>query len=849
MAAKFLWLVFRKAAQRSLGRKLIHEEEITLKTALSTRKLKISFLYHSLLHPRGTREAILNFFSVMEKQPIQAHHLKKIKQIHHLAYFRILSGYLSSGQSLESAINKLEPALNNLASPTQSAPAEALDYPQPSHKRIKHAKKPVHKFTAKPEETLRRHARDSLEKAWQKEPDSSSSVDKKSPASFKSTSLAVANNTRERELMSSGNGKSSSHPPNLQLISVIYRYYLEDTFSAVEALDSLCERTEKITDNFAWQIFYTETKNLPENENYPLLQNTSLSPPQKVNHWGEALQSTAQFLEAWAHEEVLIHFHPGDYISLRSQTETLLEKLPLLKNTDLVVLRGNFPLDYPYHLRIPERSASFALRGSLLQSNLEFAYAQHPITLLAAAWSQTYPSQRCSIVDYSLPPVHQETTTCSIPAEIHVSDRLALRVFSEALLRQAPLTFSGLYQDLPFFKKSLPLSIETEPTEDKFSIQPLLPKANTLDVIFITDFRIRGGGVKSVLEEARIVKELGYRVGAMHLDAITFVTLQASFAQHTFDELAQLEVPLLNGLPNIQAKLAILRYPPILASLPHYISTISIEKAVIVVNQPPRRLASEPEFYQPAECRENAKILFSKLYPREAEWWPNGPDARQAMLEYEKDIPLAKSDWLNVIRSFADDRLLEERTGRIKNPNRPITLGRHTRDVINKWPSNPQEILSCYPEDPGFEVLILGGARVARKVLKYYPANWRVWEYGEKDVTEYLRELDFFVFFPHEERIEPMARCVIEAMASGLPVILPEKFKGYYGKSPLYCKPNQVIPHLEKFRGNPLLYWEKCWETRQEARELFGPKSMAARLTRLGLPSTEQQDLEGYCHG
>ncbi len=496
---------------------------------------------------------------------------------------------------------------------------------------------------------------------------------------------------------------------------------------------------------------------------------------------------------------------------------------------DLFLLRPKSILHKPGEMRNPDRALSFAVTKFLLNNVIHFPYAGHPMTLLLSLWLLASQTDKVRVVDYEPCLSIENNLQHRHSFETVEIDRLTTRIISEVLLRQDSEAFNGIVHDLPYYKKSLPLSTEQEEKNPNFS--RILPRSDSFDVLLVTDFRIRGGGVKSILEEAKVIQESGLRTAVMHLDAITLHQQKIAFSQEVFYELSKLNIPLVNGLSKIKTDLTIVRYPPVLVALPEVVPLVNTEQVVIVVNQPPKRMISDEVFYNPELSHRNAKNLFSV----EPQWWPNGPAAREVMGEYSARLPLSERDWLNIVNTFAGDAAIETRVSRIKKPDQNISIGRHTRDVKNKWPSTAEAILQCYPDSAMFTVKILGGAGWPRKILKTIPPNWEVWDYGELDVQGYLDSLDFFVFFPHDERIEPFARCIVEAMAAGVPVILPVGFRGHYGQSPIYCRNDEVTKIIDDFRQNVKKYKEKCIETRREAMEIFGPESLLARLRSLGL--------------
>lgn len=410
-------------------------------------------------------------------------------------------------------------------------------------------------------------------------------------------------------------------------------------------------------------------------------------------------------------------------------------------------------------------------------------------------------------------------------------DRLALRVLVDVLVRARPALCSHLLMNIPYHRGMIQIADEEENAEAKYD--EVIPGQSSFDVIFVTDFRIRGGGVNSMLSEISIARRSGLRVGVMHLEAVSYKKKSWGFKQNIISCLAKNGVKIVNGLRSLSAELVVLRYPPILIDLPKIIPKINTKRAVVVVNQPARRLQGDVPFYQAMQCHVNGRRLLGV----EPEWAPNGPEARIAMEEEARTLPFSSEDWLNVTEKFALDDQINLRVARMKDGNYLPRLGRHVRDVRNKWPSQVEVLQQCYPDSPEMNIQFLGGCKVGSKILGYRPAGWTGIPYGGMDVGKFLLETDIFVFFPHEERIEPMARCIVEALAAGLPVIIPTRFRGFYGESPIYCEPEDVCENVVRLKKDNKLFGRKCFEGRDEASRLFGPGAYVKRLSKYGVSS------------
>jgi glycosyltransferase involved in cell wall biosynthesis len=93
--------------------------------------------------------------------------------------------------------------------------------------------------------------------------------------------------------------------------------------------------------------------------------------------------------------------------------------------------------------------------------------------------------------------------------------------------------------------------------------------------------------------------------------------------------------------------------------------------------------------------------------------------------------------------------------------------------------------------------------------------------------------LDFFVHFPHEDYIEEFGRAVLEAMAVGLPVILPEVFRPTFGDAALYATPDEVWPTIERVWNNEIEWRHRSLMSADFVRNNSDWTQLPGRLARL----------------
>jgi hypothetical protein len=135
-------------------------------------------------------------------------------------------------------------------------------------------------------------------------------------------------------------------------------------------------------------------------------------------------------------------------------------------------------------------------------------------------------------------------------------------------------------------------------------------------------------------------------------------------------------------------------------------------------------------------------------------------------------------------------------------------------------------------------VRILGGAEAAVERIGATPPNWTVLPFGSVHPSRFLADIDYFVYFHHPDWVEAFGRNVIEAMASGAPVILPRHFEPLLGDAALYGEPRDVREIVVGLHADPMRYRERAEQGRAFVTERFGSGVHVRRLQALiGEPS------------
>lgn len=349
--------------------------------------------------------------------------------------------------------------------------------------------------------------------------------------------------------------------------------------------------------------------------------------------------------------------------------------------------------------------------------------------------------------------------------------------------------------------------------------------ARHFDVIIASDFRLDGGSTLSSVEEIKANKQAGLKTGLVQMYRYDY-NPRKKVNPKIRELLDGTSVEMIVFGEKASCEHLILRYPPILQHKQKYVPAINAQRVSVIVNQPPMSDYGENAVlrYELEIANKQAEQLFGK----KPIWYPIGPAVREALITHHKDsihnIELSEENWPNIID--IEEWYRGSFTPRSSNP----VIGRHSRDSLHKWPSDKATLLKIYPDSEDTRVNILGGAKSAQSVLGRIPSNWQVFEFGELHPSEFLAQLDVFVYFTHPDWVESFGRVVLEAMAVGVPVVLPHVYKPLFGDAAVYAHEYEVAGAVKNLVSSRQLYDEYVKKGLHLTRSKFSYEAHVARL-------------------
>ncbi len=359
--------------------------------------------------------------------------------------------------------------------------------------------------------------------------------------------------------------------------------------------------------------------------------------------------------------------------------------------------------------------------------------------------------------------------------------------------------------------------------------------AHQFDVVDISDLRFPGGTSHSIAEEIAAQAGAGYRTGLIQLNGPLVGRVRAVnplIRRHVTHGNAML---LVDRAP-VQARIAVVRHPAVLQHAADQLPPVVADHVVVVANAGPTDINGQ-EHYDPAAVHRIARQRFG----REPVWAPIGPLVRAEIVGRVPGDALLPEDWVNII---------DVDSWRVDRPtwqsDRPV-VGRHSRPSAQKWPADADTLTQVYPVDGSWQVRVLGGAGPVKSLLGRVPRSWEVLPFGAVSPREFLGGLDFFVYYHDPRWIEAFGRTILEAVASGLPAVLPPHFRELFGEAAVYAEPAQVHSVVEELRADRPRYERHVAAASEAVRERFGHENHVARLTRLiGPPASEERPADAH---
>lgn len=355
-----------------------------------------------------------------------------------------------------------------------------------------------------------------------------------------------------------------------------------------------------------------------------------------------------------------------------------------------------------------------------------------------------------------------------------------------------------------------------------------------LDILFVADVRFEGGTSTALAVEIRAAARAGFRTGLL---AVKGPLLGLPFPMHP-DLRRLIDEGLTERIDpdmRLDARLTLIHHPTIIENRLTRPLSITTGRLLVVLHHPMfdgegRRQYDLDRVVGHACDAFGCEVHLAPVSAVVRDSLPRRLPSYAHMLE---------EDWGNLID--LDDWPVKP----ARLPTFPVVLGRHSRPDPLKWPT-ADDAPFVYPADGSrFRLRALGADTFLTEKYEKIPANWELLPFAWDGIPTFLATLDFYVYFHDPAWSEAFGRTILEALATGLVVILPKHFEILFGKAAVYADPADVVAVIEAFLAEPERYRSQGEQARRFVENNHDAAIYGDRIARMigDAPSPAGRDL------
>jgi hypothetical protein len=293
------------------------------------------------------------------------------------------------------------------------------------------------------------------------------------------------------------------------------------------------------------------------------------------------------------------------------------------------------------------------------------------------------------------------------------------------------------------------------------------------------------------------------------------------------DAIDATETPIIPASSHVEGRLALVYHPYVLEEPLSRSLNVSAQVVGIVCHHPPRDRSGVAQYDLEKIVRHTRDLI--GVDPM---LMPVSDVVRKSLLQIGR-TDISEQNWCNLL-NLDHWPVIEPR-----KINDLARIGRHSRPDLLKWPDTVAARL-CYPPNQELEFHMLGVQGEVQRAFDPWPSNWIAEPFSPGRAREFLSRLDIYSYFHDGAWIEAFGYNILEAMASGLPIVLPHHFQDTFGDAALYTDPEGAEELYLKLMGDLPMRQAYGTKARKFAEAHHGLETYAARVERLiGKPNTD----------
>ena len=335
------------------------------------------------------------------------------------------------------------------------------------------------------------------------------------------------------------------------------------------------------------------------------------------------------------------------------------------------------------------------------------------------------------------------------------------------------------------------------------------------DVVMVADWRFLESTQRTAVDELRALSGAGLRVAVLQLDSYRALEMRrVPFAGVVQDLVNSGAVDRVGLDDPVEAALLVVRQAAVVQFTGGLSSAVRATRAVVVADRAPVRSDGSDHRYEPATCAAAVRQLFGA----EPVWVPGDAGVRASLRTVENldpdDLPvtLMTAGWV------------ADRTAGT------AVVGTDLCDAAN-WPPDVTDSLAVCRRLPEADVRVrLPDRPPGSSPVAIGPA-WLAYHAADLGPRPFLHQLDFYLHFPPRESAEWYSRPALEAAAMGCVVVMPPRYRPFYGDAAVYCTRSEASALIVRYRADPALFAGQSRRARQAVAAAHDPARFVERIT------------------
>lgn len=342
------------------------------------------------------------------------------------------------------------------------------------------------------------------------------------------------------------------------------------------------------------------------------------------------------------------------------------------------------------------------------------------------------------------------------------------------------------------------------------------------DVIFVTDFFRQSKFADIVLDEMQTLSEEGFRIGYMHISSPQTIK-RAGFLPRLFELQLHGDITQVSHDDTAETRLLIVFDPAIGMFLDEFESSLVSQRSILV----DRHMASlkGANIRSPTlmgQALQNLDLCFGSRFEVVG-------STSQEQGALERQVPVQR-----ILRNELLWRPhLREKPSTPSEVSGVPVVGFHSYGNSYRWPSTAVSFESVYVSSK-YRTHLYGNTDVVlQKYSQSISEDLELISAKDRTESEFLEEIDFWVYYPHPRLQDQVWKPVLDAMQAGKVVILPPKLEPIYGVAAVYAEPDGVEDVVAEFVRDSNAYIAQASRGQEFIASSYSRSSLINRIRTL----------------